>query len=72
MPAGGMSVGGTFTGAGGIGGVGEGGPPGCGIGGLLSLMRDPSLGCLLVSSLSPVGSLFCRLGDTSHWGRIPT
>jgi len=31
-----MSVGGTFTGEGGMGGVGEGGPPGREIGGLLS------------------------------------
>lgn len=43
-PAGGISVGGTFTGAGGFGGVGEGGPPGCGIGGLLPDMVVPVIG----------------------------
>jgi len=31
-----------FTGEGGFGGVGDGGPPGCGIGGLLSDMWSPS------------------------------
>jgi hypothetical protein len=38
-PAGGISVGGTFTGAGGgvFGGMGDGGSPGCGIAGVVTM-----------------------------------
>ena len=72
MPAGGISVGGTFTGAGGgvFGGMGDGGPPGCGIAGVVT-MKTPRLE-EQGSSVNPARGVRCRPRALVATRRAPT